>query len=305
MSLKSAGFKGSLMRTNPVPCRSYFVCFKYFLRGMRQHMMRRILGGPVAMALMAWAALFAQTGQAELVRAGDAAPITFDLSQPPKGAGVYSSIYGSAPSTMLTGDTYNLAPLAQTTTQAFFISSPGNVLQTFNSGLGKPHGANLFYAPGTGDFVVSEALTSIGPNQFLVQVQLTSVGPNGPNAWVPTGANASGAPFVAWRMDLGAFAAAADRLTPAAGIASVDSAVMTVFNAAGANIFSTAMSNNASDLTGLAGNGVVGLGGANIAGFNLASFQLAWTYTAVPEPGAGLTAGLFGICALIRRRRRA
>lgn len=265
--------------------------------------MKKLLFNVLSLAFVVWAGLLTQAGRADVVKAGDSLAFNIDLSQVSQAVGPYSSIYGSAPSVMLTGDTYNLAPLAQSATTAYYISAaPSNVLHTFNSSPGKLHGANLLYAPGT-NFVVSEALTSIGPNQYLVQVQLTSVGTNGPNAWVPTGATSPTGNFVSWRMDLGAFAAAADRLTPGLGLVSIDSATMSVFNSAGASLFSGPMSNNASNLTGMAGLGVIGIGGGNIAGFNLAAFQLAWTYTTVPEPTSALTVGLFGFCALLRRRR--
>lgn len=242
---------------------------------------------------------------AELVKYGDAVQVSFDLANSVGAVEGYESIYGKEPSVLLTGDTYNVAPLIQTAASAFYLSSPGNVLQTFNGGAGKPHGASGAYAPGAANIVLSESLTPLGGNQFLVQVQLTSVGSAGPNAWVPAGVSGpGGAIFTSWRMDLGTAAAAADRLLPAAGLFSIDSATMTLFNSAGGSIASFAMSNNASNLAGLAGQGVVGLNGANIAGFDLASYQLAWRYTAVPEPAAGLTAGLFGLLGACWRKRR-
>lgn len=243
--------------------------------------------------------------QGDLVGFGDAIKAHHDLNNAASNPPRFQSIFGMRLANIVPGDTYNTASIVQGDGGAAYLSSPGNVLHTFNQGSGKAHGANGSYAPGTVDMVVSEALTDLGGNQFLVQVEITAVDSGGGRvAWVAPGTTLGGLPLTSWRMDLGTAGAASDRLLPA-GVFTVDNATMTVFNSAGTALATFAMSSDVSDPSGLAGLGVIGLGGADIAGFDMASFQLAWTYTvAVPEPGTGALWLLVGTVVLTNRRRR-
>lgn len=216
-----------------------------------------------------------------------------------------SSIFGTASSRLVVGDTYNVAPVVQTATGAFYLSTPGNVNHVFSNSTNKFHGNNGAYPQGAGTMVVSELLTELGPNQYLLQVELSALNASGAlTPWIPAGVTANGSIFTSWRMDLGTLAAAPDRLTPSQPILAVESADMFVFDSAGDLLAAFPMTSDATDpLTGLAGAGIVGLGGDDIAGVDMASFQLAWTYRTVPEPTSFALLSL-GMVGLLGRRRR-
>ena len=243
----------------------------------------------------------------DVMISGNSMSGAYDLSQGLL-AGPLESIYGKGGfGVQVTGDTYDIRALAQSSAGAAYISTNAVATQTFNSGSGKHHGENVLYniigQPGT-NFVVSESLTNLGSGNWELSVEMTSVGPNGPNPWVPTGISIGGQPPTAWRMDLGAFTAATlNRLTPSGTWSQIGTGTMALFNSSLIPIFSGPINNEVSDATGFAGAGIVGLGGAPIGGADVASFQFRWTYNVVPEPSSLMMVSIVAF-GLVRRRRR-
>ncbi len=245
--------------------------------------------------------------QAGLVTTDLAQGTYFDLNQGPGDGPMLELISGNdGPSTFVTGDTYNIAPLAQSASTAYYISSPTQVTHTFNSGANKLHGDNLLRST-VNNFVVSEQLTNLGGGMWRAQVAMRSVDAN--NAllrWVPTGATSPTGNFVAWRLDLGDFAAPLNKLTPAGSWVQVGTGTFQVFNEAGTVLLSNTMgANETSNASGFSGVVLVGIGGGNIANFNMAAMQMTFEYRQIPEPSA---LGLLGLSsmglAFIRRRYR-
>ena len=116
--------------------------------------------------------------------------------------------------------------------------------------------------------------THLGGAQYLLQTQITSVDAAGaPIPWVAAGVAGPGGPFVAWRIDLGDFAAVPDKLTPDQPW-SVDSAMVEAFGSAGASLGAFPLNVDSSDATGLSGVGLLGIGG-DISGLDVASLQVA------------------------------
>jgi hypothetical protein len=219
---------------------------------------------------------------------------------------LYGSIFdpGSAGNLTVPGDTYGADPLVQDATSAFYLSSLTQQSHVFDFSA-EGMGNNLANSGST--FLLNEAESTLGSGNTLVQIQITSINASQqPTPWVAAGVAGPNGAFTAWRMDVGAFAALADKLAqqpPFAGGADVVGSGITVFNSAGTALGTFALAASSTDATGLDGVGLVGLGGADIAGFDLASFQMFWEVSAIPEPtGLISLGGLVGLM-LIRRRR--
>ncbi|MBX3364604.1 MAG: PEP-CTERM sorting domain-containing protein [Phycisphaeraceae bacterium] len=245
----------------------------------------------------------AMAGLAASAGADFSAQVPANLLNAQPGGVIYNTLSPIA-NNVIPGDTFTAEPLVQTTTTAFYTDDSNASLFTF--GTTAPGGNNLANA-GTVS-VTESSVTPLGGNQFLAAVAIyhADAATGGLAIWVAQGVTGpNGAPFVSWRGDVGALAAATDPIDIQLGAGQsivVHSASFTVFNTTGAVLGTFGLTVNASTGTTLGGVGVVGLGGANIAGFNLSGMELQWHYEIIPAPSSVALLGLGGLLAARRRR---